>query len=479
LLGGLRNSASSSGSGQAGEGSAWEREGNFGVDALARIGGEWRARLTYNTDFAQVDVDDQVVNLSRFGLFMPEKREFFVRDVDLFSFGRSGSAQAFYSRRIGLDDSWDRVPIIAGSKVVGSIGRTQVGAIEVMTNRTDATPITGDGVVRALHRFEGGSTVGGIVTHRIRKFGSVRNLTVGTDMTLRGRKQPLLVEAFALGTADTSERAGPTTLSGGGAIDLKWRGLVWRPSLGYAFFERDLHSDLGFFLRTGIHQGNVGLTYEPRFSGAVEKLTIANSASSVLDQGGDLLDVVVANSTKVTWKAGWWAEVIADWRTLKEQHGFNLPVGTPITKGRYDMARVGIGGGTPWVRTAAINLRARARQYWGGTMLEAIPSFVFRPGGLVRIEGGASVQRVDIPGTTTFTSVSLNTRAAIGFSPDLNLDLYAGWNRLYDVFPVQARLRWTWRRASDLFIVYQAQLGDGARRINTQSVLAKVTVRLP
>lgn len=452
---------------------------NAGVDVLARFGGGLRARLSINTDFAQVDVDDQVVNLSRFGLFMPEKREFFVRDVDLFSFGRSGSAQGFYSRRIGLDDGWGRVPILAGAKVVGSFDRTQVGVIDVVTARTDDSPLSGDGVVRALHRFEGGSTVGGIFTHRIRDGGGDLNLTAGADMTLRGRNQPLLVEAFALGTVDRPGARAASKSSGGGAVDLTWRGLLWRPSFGYAFFERDLKSELGFFLRTGIHQTNANLAWEPRFSGVLEKLTVSNSATSIHDQSGDLLDVVVANSSRLTWKAGWWLEGLADWRTLRAQTDFSLPDGSVVTAGSYEMLRVGVAGSTPWVRAAAIQLRLRAREYWGGTMLEALPTFVFRPGGLVRIEGGASVQKVEIDGLTSFTSVVLNTRAAIGFSPNLNLDLYAGWNRLFDVFPVQARLRWTWRRASDLFVVYQAQVSGSSFAIPQQSLLAKFTIRYP
>ena len=87
---------------------------NAGLDASARFGKRLHGQLTVNTDFAQVDLDDQVLNLTRFELFMPEKRDFFAKDVDLFAFGKSGVTQGFFSRRIGLSPSGP-VPVLVGS----------------------------------------------------------------------------------------------------------------------------------------------------------------------------------------------------------------------------------------------------------------------------------------------------------------------------------------------------------------------------
>ncbi len=466
LLGGFRD-----------EGSGFDLEYNAGIDVIAPLG-DWRARLTVNTDFAQVDVDDQVLNLTRFGLFMPEKREFFVRDVDLFSFGRSGSAQGFYSRKIGLDASWNRVPILAGTKVVGHSGPTQHGLIAMATGRPgDLRAI--QGVYRPLYRFESGSTIGGLITGQVpaNSDGSgmeSTNATVGVDATLRGRENPLLVEAFAIGSSDQGKKGYV------GALDATWRGLLLRPRLGLATYSRDFQSDLGFFLRTAIHQGAAGLAYEPRFKGDLEKLTFDNSVSTILDFSGKVLDTVAANSTTLTWKSGYWIGVHGDYSAITAQSDFDLGDGTTVPAGEYTNARAGLAVGTPGVQNIAFSMTLRGRQFFGGTMLQATPSLTVRPGGLLRFEVYANLQKVTIDNLNAdFTSVLVNGRAAIGFSPELNLDLYAGWNRIRDAIPVQARLRWTWRRASDLFVVYQANLDDHDFGVGFQSLLAKITFRYP
>ena len=195
---------------------------------------------------------------------------------------------------------------------------------------------------------------------------------------------------------------------------------------------------------------------------------------------GSLLDLTAGNQTTLTWKAGWWLRGLADWRRVTVQRDFNLGGGGTVKAGVYDMNRVGFGLGSPWVRTLGANVTFRARDFFGGTMLEAVPSLILRPGGLLRIEVGGAVQQVDIrEAGADYLSVLLNGRAAIGFSPELNLDLYAGWSRVASRIPVQARLRWTWRRASDLFVVYQADFLDDDGSVTFQSLMAKVTMRYP
>ena len=90
--------------------------------------------FTAFTDFAEVDLDDSLINLTRFPLFLPEKRPFFLSGIDVFSFGDSGAYQLFYSRRIGLDDAGNAIPLIGGAKVHGRIGRLGVGVLTVSTD---------------------------------------------------------------------------------------------------------------------------------------------------------------------------------------------------------------------------------------------------------------------------------------------------------------------------------------------------------
>src|SRR4029077_3656547 len=119
--------------------------GKGGIDAKMALSPTLTADLTVNTDFAQVEADQQVINLTRFPLFFPEKREFFLESSGIFAFGTEGRAQLFYSRRIGLDPQGQPVPIIGGARLHGKAGPWTLGILDARTGGADDA---NDAVVR-------------------------------------------------------------------------------------------------------------------------------------------------------------------------------------------------------------------------------------------------------------------------------------------------------------------------------------------
>ena len=101
---------------------------------------EHDARLTYNTDFAQVEVDEQQINLTRFNLLFPEKRPFFLENRGLFAVGRPGEIDLFFSRRIGIDDNGVLIPIQGGARLSGKASGVNVGVLNMQTERVGGTP---------------------------------------------------------------------------------------------------------------------------------------------------------------------------------------------------------------------------------------------------------------------------------------------------------------------------------------------------
>ncbi|MGC4084908.1 MAG: DUF5916 domain-containing protein [Vicinamibacterales bacterium] len=157
-------------------------EGDFGIDAKYGITANLTADFTYNTDFAQVEVDEQQVNLTRFSLQLPEKREFFLEGRGIFSFaafpttgssgGGSGASTStvpllFYSRRIGLN-AGRVVPIQAGGRLTGKVGKFSVGLLDIETDRetASATPRTNFSVVRVKRDVLRRSAIGAMLTNR-------------------------------------------------------------------------------------------------------------------------------------------------------------------------------------------------------------------------------------------------------------------------------------------------------------------------
>lgn len=127
--------------------------------------------LTYNTDFAQVEVDQQQINLDRFNLFFPEKRPFFLENAGFFTVGSPGEVDMFFSRRIGIDDSGQIIPILGGGRVSGRVNKTNIGALSMFTDDatisdTVSVPKNNFNVVRINQQIGKRSTVGGIFVSR-------------------------------------------------------------------------------------------------------------------------------------------------------------------------------------------------------------------------------------------------------------------------------------------------------------------------
>lgn len=474
-----------------------------GLDATLDVGSRLRTRLTLNTDFAQVDLDDQVVNLSRFGLFISEKRDFFLSDFELFVFGRRSEAQLLHTRRIGLQ-SGAAVPILGGVKVVARpVDAFRLGFLQVATRPEGdlALPWTSHLVGRGVVELGGdGSNIGVMVTHRQSlEAGADHNLVLGLDGAWRGSGTPILLQAFALASRTGALAPAPGVATGGQGsgdhagtfapgvgLDLSWRGSLVRPSLGYAYYHPELRADLGFFRRVAVHDLEAGLQIEPRIGSAgLEKATFDLSGGAVLDADaseGEVLDWTTRASGRLVWDAGY--DISANGSLFSETVSSAFTVGdaTEIAPGVYDQWSAAIGAGTPSTRAVSATLDASIRDYYGGLLVGGDATLSVRPSTLLRLELGLGYDRASFdagderPG---FDAAVTNLRSTLTFTPDLSVDLFTGWNLLGDVLQLQARLRWTYHPGSDLFVVLQADLDDDTWRDRFLSALAKLTYRFP
>ncbi|HKO15507.1 MAG TPA: DUF5916 domain-containing protein [Gemmatimonadaceae bacterium] len=233
----------------------------------ARVGGDAKialsptltADLTVNTDFAQVEADRQVINLTRFPLFFPEKREFFLESSGIFAFGAEGRAQLFYSRRIGLDTLGAPVPILGGGRVTGRVGPWTVGVLDARTGGSDAA---NDVVVRLTHDLFARSYIGAMAVDRSGPGvpGAQRAGGLDIDLPLVVRGHNVEPKLWAAATSTPSVRGTP---------------VAWRLSTDYP---NDLFDNfislyridsgfapaLGFVRRTGIWETTGHIDYMPR-----------------------------------------------------------------------------------------------------------------------------------------------------------------------------------------------------------------------
>ncbi len=155
-----------------------------GIDAKYSITNNMTLDLTVNTDFAQVEADDQKINLTRFSLYFPEKRSFFQEKTDVFDFNFIGDNNLFYSRRIGLYDG-NPVRILGGARMTGRVNKWDIGLLDLQTAKFDENPGANFGVIRAKRTlFNQNSYAGGIVTSKLGTDGTY-NLAYGLDGQFR------------------------------------------------------------------------------------------------------------------------------------------------------------------------------------------------------------------------------------------------------------------------------------------------------
>ena len=190
--------------------------GDVGVDLFYNLTPSLRTNLTLNTDFAETEVDQRLVNLTRFPLFFPEKRGFFLDGATLFNFYSDFSpVRPFFSRRIGLDEEGQQQPILVGSKLTGQVGSEDIGVFYVRTDETTTAAGEDFAVARLRHRFWAQSYVGAIYTGRRTRSEAADDLhTAGVDLRLAtatfGGNKNLDLRGFflwntnPLGTGETS-----------------------------------------------------------------------------------------------------------------------------------------------------------------------------------------------------------------------------------------------------------------------------------
>lgn len=229
---------------------------DYGVsdtDAKFEVGGEAKIGvtqgvtldLTLNTDFAQVEVDDQQVNLTRFSLFFPEKRPFFLENAGTFAVGTSQTTELFFSRRIGIGPDNREVPLAGGARLTGKVAGLNVGLLDIQAKARDAIAPNNFGVVRLFKELPNRTRIGAIVVNRLNTDSTGDyNLTYGVDGQL-GIGRTFLVDAYAAKTKTPGLSGRDHAFN----IAANYTGREWVAGLAYRESAENFNPEVGFVLR--------------------------------------------------------------------------------------------------------------------------------------------------------------------------------------------------------------------------------------
>ena len=380
-----------------------------GVDLKYSITSNLTADLTWNTDFAQVESDNVQINLTRFNLFFPEKREFFLERAGLFSFGNPREAETFFSRRVGISND-----ILGGGRVTGQVGPVSVGVLSLQTEDAglgdDLVRGANNSVVRMRADVLPRTTVGGIITSIQNADG--HNRVVGADAQIRFWGSSTF-EGWASRVSDSE-----TGASSAGSMSLNLRPERWFSlAANYTDIAAGFDPALGFVQRRDIVRYGGTAAYTPRFESSdwARSLVAALVGTYIEGQDGVKQSESLLSHNMLTLQTGDWISVNARRQVERLLDPARIQ-GRELSAGDYTFASVDGSFRTNESRTISGNANLQVGEFWSGTRTRYGAGLTWKTGPFLTLTGSASRNDIDLPvtdGKFSTTIVSMNVLGAL------------------------------------------------------------------
>ena len=438
----------------------WVREA--GVDIKYGLTSNLTLDLTVNTDFAQVEADDQQVNLTRFSLFFPEKRRFFQERGGIFEYPLGGNERLFHSRRMGLEDG-EPVRIYGGGRLVGRIGDWDVGMLSIQTAESDRLPSENESILRFRRRvLNANSYVGGITTSRIGS-GGHHNVAYGLD----GFFRVVGLDFLTLNWAQTFEGQ---ALSAGGEpaklldrslfrlswarrgqdgltylLDLTRAGSAFDPGLGF-LLRRD-YAKVDFVVGHGWRPGRQSrfLTYRVQLDGSVFRR----------NQDDAVETIAVAPTVVIDTRRRHTFNLSFPFRYENLETGFDLPSGVSVPPGTYRFTSARLRYGAPQGNRFRPSVVLEAGEFFGGR--QASVSFIqnWNRSMHLSMNGAYRLDYVEFPDRDqSFTAHVARLKVEVMFNTITSVVGFIQYNSTQNAVVANFRLHVTPRDGNDLYIVW-------------------------
>jgi hypothetical protein len=423
--------------------------------------------VTYNTDFAQVEVDEQQVNLTRFSLFFPEKREFFLENSGTFNMGTGGAfsgtevqTDLFFSRRIGLSEAGQPVPIIGGARLAGKAGKNNVGLLDIQTDGAFGRPGDNFLVGRYSRDVLSRSRVGAIFINKESAQGSSHfNRTMGADANLAlGRNTQ--VSSFIARTATPGLNGKDMAFFG----RVAYRSPAWNLYLNYLDVQDNFNAEAGFVQRRGVRTTKAFFSPTPRpRRGPIRVMDPMVVVTYMTDQSNRLIGRTLHYMVGTTLKDGSFINLIYQ-RNLdvldlpfEVQRGVFIPVGTY----RFDEATFTYN--TSPARRLYQRFTYTPQEYYAGSSYEISSAVGMRATNHLAAELQYRRNDVDIPWGDFVVDLAI-LRVDYTISPRMTVRSLTQYNSSRNEVTNSVRFNFIYRPGSDLYLVYSDLQQTGLAR---------------
>jgi hypothetical protein len=455
--------------------------GKPGFDLFYRLSPSMGAALTVHTDFADTEVDEHRINLTRFPLFFPEKRDFFLQDAGIFQFADLGQDLIpFFSRRIGLTDAGEEVPILAGAKVTGRAADYDVGVLDVETESSHGFEPANLFVTRISKNVGDQSSVGGIVTSGDPN-GVDSNSLIGLDANLGVSDflgdRNLRASVWALKSFDE----GPASDDAAFGASIAYPNDVWQWSIAAKEIEKNFDPALGFVPRKDIRKYDAELQYQPRLNSAVRWLEFGLEPTVVTDLQDRLESAsVAAQFFGVVMDSGDELHLFAipTWERLDQP--FDITDDVTIASGDYQWLRWRAESETALKRPVSLDAALELGDFYDGTRTDTELLLAWRPSAHFGASVGYEQSQVDLPDGAFVTHLG-TARVNAAFSPDLTWSNLLQFDNESDTLGWNSRLQWLRKPGEQLILVFNHTIertGDGSLITQSQGVALKLQYTL-
>jgi hypothetical protein len=434
--------------------SGTETDEEFGFDIKYSVTPSLTLDATYNTDFAQVEVDDQQVNLDRFSLFFPEKRPFFLENAGQFTVGNPGAVELFFSRQIGIADG-QQVPIDGGLRLSGKVGATTNIGLLFMQSEAVAglTPENQYSVARVNQELRNRSSIGFIIVNREGDSGpDDENQTYAIDGRW-GIGENLLLSAYAAKT----ETPGLTGKDDAFSVNANYNDADWTMDFAYREVGGDFNPEVGFLSRKDYRHfwGLVLRRIRPENLWNLFEIRPHIAYRGFWDFDGFQESGFLHVDSHWEFETGTEIHTGFNLTTEGVKEPFDIIPGVTVQPGTYDHAEgqlVYMGNES---KPLNFGLRATVGGRFGGDRVSLEPTVRYRIGEKFTSELAINYNDFDLPVPGgKFTANLLRLRLSYSFTPKILLQLLTQYNEVDDV--VSNNLRFSWLQAANagLFLVY-------------------------
>lgn len=417
--------------------------------------------LTYNTDFAQVEVDEQQVNLDRFNLFFPEKRPFFLENAGLFSVGSPGEVDLFFSRRIGIGDDGNIVPIIGGARLSGKLDRTNVGLLTMFTDEVEDAGIQKNNftVARVNHEFKGRSALGAAFINRSGiGVDDDFNSTIALDGKLGlGRKARM--------TGFYARTNGPMDTINEHSFRLKtdyiWNS--WEIGGGYTEVGEGFNPEVGFLQRSAFRKPEARILYHYRpknENSVILELRPHISYNSFWNFEGFQETSYTHIDNHWEFKSGMEIHTGLNLTTEGVLDPFEISDGVTVLPGTYRHSESQLVFFTNKSNPVSVNIRSVIGGSFGGKRYQQSATLSVRLGDKFNSDFIYLYNNYQLP-VGDFTANIFRSQMTYSFRPNLYVQSLVQNNSANELWAVNLRLGWLQRANTGLFVVYNYNVREG------------------